>query len=71
MAAVVVAKESWAGGEAEAAVAVGEISACRPSQVLSLKNKNKIISDFYKKKKFTLFTLYTSTLSKFHKELKF
>ena len=63
MAAVAVAKESWAGGEAEAAVAVGEISACKPYQALSLKNKNKIISDFYNKKKiYTLYTLYINPI---------
>ena len=32
--------------EAEAAAAVGEISGDKPSPALSLKSKNKIISDF-------------------------
>ena len=54
--------------EAAAVAAVGEISGDKPSPALSLKNKNKIISDFSQKK--NIFTLYTSTLSKFHKELK-
>ena len=64
-----VAEKGGAGQdvEAEAAAAVGEISGDKPSPDLSLKNKNKIISDFLQKK---IFTLYTSTLSTFHKELK-
>ena len=66
-----VAEKGGAGqdveAEAAAAAAVGEISGDKPSPDLSLKNKNKIISDFLQKK---IFTLYTSTLSTFHKELK-
>ena len=63
-----VAEKGGAGQDVEAeAAAVGEISGDKPSPDLSLKNKNKIISDFLQKK---IFTLYTSTLSTFHKELK-